>query len=568
MDNLSGCLRAGADALAMSWPEDCAPVRAEEKGTEAIVLGAASRRRDDLARRLARNPENVASALASVRSGTSGFAFALWDPSKKRVSLGCDPLGLQPLYIREAEEETFFGTRLSEIAPENEKKLHLASCQHFLSFLSCPFDKCLLGGVRRVPPGTLYFSSDKKGIPATIFPLRHETRRLFPESAKYLRETLQRSVQAAAEGVPEGEPIGIFLSGGFDSTALLAMLRSVREGLIVAIYVGASGNPDREFAREMAEHYKAEFLESTLSGQDAKESLAWIVATTEMPSGNASALATSRALTLARAHGLKRVLSGLGSDKLFCGHTKHILAPWWPWATRLPGPVRSRIPFPASGPGRRAFRRALAAEGGAPEMHRAMYSFFGEGEIQHLRGALALFSRAAPSAWRHPPDAGFPATYSADILQLDLNIWLRAALAPLAGTLAAANGIELVLPFCSGELIAASASMPLKWKVRGRQGKRILQKALSGIVPEKIRARPRQGFTVPVGEWLRKELADEARELLSPRRAEKWSLIDTREITRLLEDHLAGRGDWGLPLWGWMTFSVWYEQFVDPGGGG
>jgi asparagine synthase (glutamine-hydrolysing) len=195
-------------------------------------------------------------------------------------------------------------------------------------------------------------------------------------------------------------------------------------------------------------------------------------------------------------------------------------------------------------------------------MHRAMYTLMGEEACARLRGGLARFARVRPNEGR-----GLPSSYPLALLQVDLDQWLRSALAPMAGALAAANGLELALPLASAPLMQFSAGLPLAWKASGRSGKRLLGEALADLLPAEIRGRPRKGFTVPVSEWLRGELAGTARALLAPERVERWCLLDREGPLRLLDEHAAGRADWGLALWGWMTFAAWYERFF-PGEGG
>ncbi len=490
------------------------------------------------------------------------------EPGRGRLSLGTDPLGLQPLYYREDEGALLFGERLSEVARPGGEKLHLASCEHFLRFLTVPPGRTLIGGVRRVPPGERLLCPGGAEGGETLFPLRREAAPGRAQGRERILGALRESLRAASEEAGEAEPLGLLLSGGTDSTALLALLRESRRGPIAAIHAAPAGSPDREFARAMAARHGTEFLDVVLTARDAEESLGWIVASMEAPSANASAVATCRALALARERGVRRLISGLGSDEVFCGHAKHLLAPWWPALALLPRALRRIAPGARRGGPWSALREALAAEGGPAEMHRAMYALLGERESGRLRGSLARLAQAAPPPWRAPEDAGFPSGLNAEILQVDLNLWLRGALAPMAGALAAANGIELMLPFCAPELWGLSASIPLSWKVSGRSGKRILREAIAGIVPREVLRRPRQGFTVPVSEWLRGELARSAEELLAPRRVERWCLLEPGGPMRLLREHAEGRADWGLPLWGWMTFALWYERFVGDGGGG
>ncbi|MFC1491186.1 asparagine synthetase B family protein [Nitrospinota bacterium] len=569
MDRLAGKLHLHGGAMSMEWADGCEPIRDEKSGAEVVVLGPAAVRRDPIARELAGRPERPAEFLGPLHRTASGFAFALWAPSEKRLSLGCDPLGLQSLYYRTSEGGVTFGGRLSDVSsPGQKEKIHLATAEHFLRFLSVPPGRTLVGEVRRVLPGEWIFFPAGEGNGGALFPLQAESPAGQEEAAVELRETLKASVRAAIGGAAAEDPPGVLLSGGIDSTALLAILREVWEGPIVAVHASQEGNPDRYYARLMAERYDAELLDIPLTARDGEDSLAWIVAGMEAPSGNASAVANCRAFAKAHERGVKRILSGLGSDEIFCGQGKHLMTPLWPWLSRLPTPLRTLASSWAPGAKKDALRRVFSADGGPAEMHREMYAFFEKEESEHLRGGLARFAQAIPAPWREGEEAGFPPGYSSEILQVDLNLWLRSSLTPMAGVLAAASGIELYLPFCGPKMLDLSAALPLSWKVKGREGKRVLRRAVEELIPDEIFRRPGQGFTVPMKSWLTNGLSSLARDLLSPERVERWSILDPQAMMRMLADHQAGKGDWSLPIWAWMTFSIWYEQFIDGDGGG
>ncbi|MDA1000285.1 MAG: asparagine synthase C-terminal domain-containing protein [bacterium] len=564
MDRLAGEFRHHDKGRPLAWAAECAPVRDDATGNEAIVLGPAGIRQDEIARELARHPERASEALSAFRAWGGGFAFALWEREKQSLALGCDPLGLQPLYYSESPGGLRFGGRLADTLREGEgEKLHLASCAHFLLFLSVPAGRTLLGRVRRIFPGARVRFPQNDEEDAALFPLAPPALPSRGDAAKRLLEALRGAVRAAVADLPEDAPVGLLLSGGTDSTALLALLREARKGPIAAIHVSPKDSPDRPYAREMAERYGAELLDAEITGTDARESLGWIVAAMESPGGNASAVATHRALAMAGERGVRRVLTGLGSDETFCGHAKHILAPWWPWVARLPAGLRPGGLLARAAGGSEALGRALAEEKGPEEMHRAMYGFFGKEMEAQLLGAMPKFAQIPDLPWRSAEAERFPPGYASAIFQIDLNLWLRAALAPMAGALAAAQGVELAMPFCAPEMWNLSAAMPLSWKVSGRRGKKILEEALSGTIPEEIFRRPRQGFSVPMDRWLREELKETAAEHLAPGRVARWYIANPEAIEYLHRRHTAGRADWGLPLWAWTTFSMWYAQFVE-----
>ena len=564
MDRLAGELQYPGGGRTLAWAPGCAPVRDAGAGNEAIVLGPGGTRKDEIAREIARQPDRAAEALSAIREWGGGFSFAIWEPAKQALTLGCDPLGLQPLYYDDRPGSLRFGARLTDTLPEGGgEKLHLASCAHFLLFLSVPAGRTLLGPVRRISPGAQIRFPQADEADAALFPLAAAGLPSRKEAAGRVREALRSAVRAAAADIPDGEPVGLLLSGGTDSTALLALLREAREGPITAIHVSPKDSPDRPYAQKMAERYGAELLDAEITGEDARESLGWIVAAMESPGGNASAVATHRALAMAAERGVRRVLTGLGSDETFCGHTKHILAPWWPLIGRLPAGLRPGGLLARAAGGSEALRRALAEGEGPAQMHRAMYSFFGKGMEAQLLGAMPRFAQIPELPWRSAAAENFPPGYASEIFQIDLNLWLRAALAPMAGALAAAQGVELAVPFCAPELWNLSAAMPLSWKVSGRRGKRILEEALAGIVPEEIFRRPRQGFSVPMDAWLRDELKETAAEHFAPERVAGWYIADPGAIEHLRRQHAAGRADWSLPLWAWMTFSLWHAQFVE-----
>ncbi|MEK6712321.1 MAG: asparagine synthase-related protein [Nitrospinota bacterium] len=548
MASLSGVLRQEGGSLTLAWGEGCG--FQAEGDTQAAVLGPARKALPASALALAAWPAGAETILRPFLQAGLGFAFAVREGN--RLTLGTDPWGLQPLYYREGEGGVRFGDRQADLTRPGEEKLLLASCEHFMRYFTVPTGRTLLGGVRRVPPGERVIIAPE-GITSEPFPpLSGEVLPGRGETRRRLRRLLEEAVGAAAD-LPEGEPVGLLLSGGMDSTALLAILREVRGGPIVAIHAGAEGSPDREFARAVAGRYGAEFLDLALTAQDARESLGWIVSGMEAPGGNASAVANCRAFAQARERGLRRVLSGLGADEVFAGHRKHLLAPWWPWLSRLPLAWRRALARRASHP---SLREALLTQGGPLEMHRAMYALMGEEACGQLRGGLARFAQAI-----HPgEEPSAPSRYPAAILQADLDQWLRGALAPMAGALASAEGVELALPLASLPLMRLSAPMPLSWKVRGRAAKRILHEALGDVLPAEVMRRPRRGFTVPVSDWLRGGLAETAEELLSPERVERWGLLHREGPLRLLKEHARGPADWGPALWGWMTFSAWYDR--------
>ncbi|MBT3349810.1 MAG: hypothetical protein HOC91_03970 [Nitrospinaceae bacterium] len=562
MDRLAGALQTDGGRHTLLWAENSAPIRNEATGAEAIVLGPAAKRANDIAHELTRAPGATAKALDNLHRAAGGFAFALWESAEGRLTLGTDSLGLQAIYYRGSGDEIEFGARLTDLSPPDErKKLQLASLNHFLIYLSLPPGKTLLGGVRRTPPGVSLRFPDE-GDPHCLYPIETEPVSSEVATSAKLLDILKTSINRALSGIPDDEPAGILLSGGIDSTALLALAKQIRgDAPIIAIHASPEGNPDREYARRMAEKYGAEFLDIKLGADDAAKSLAWIVSSMEAPGGNASAVANCRAFAMARERGVGRIISGLGSDEIFCGQGKHLLAPWWPWLARLPRPIRGLASMLAPTEKKEALRRALE-EDNAAEMHRSLYAFFSNEESAAIKSGLAQMAKVNPYSWREPLGTGFPPVYSSELLQVDLNTWLRSSLTPMAGTLSAANGIELLLPFCSPEAVNLSASLPLSWKVRGREGKRLLRRTLSGIIPQEIFERPQQGFTVPMSQWLRGDLAPLARELLSPEKVEPWNIIAPGALAHMLNEHESEKRDRSLPLWAWMTFSIWYERFA------
>ena len=556
MASLSGTLRLEGGRVSIAWGEGCAEAQ-KDGAAQAVVLGPARQALHSSALALAAWPEGAETIFRPFLKAGLGFTFAVWEEG--RLTLGADPWGLQTLYYRESEGQFHFSDCLADLAREGGEKLHLASCEHFMRYLSVPVGRTLLGGLRRLRPGERLIVSHEGTAREPFIPLGGGAAPGRGEVKRRLRRLAEEAVGAAAD-LPAGEPVGLLLSGGMDSTALLALLKEVRQGPILAIHAGAKGSPDREFARAMAGRFGAEFLDLTLTPQDARESLGWIVCGMESPGGNASAVANCQAFSQARERGLRRVISGLGADEVFGGHQKHLLAPWWPWLSPLPLFLRQALARRTDHP---ALREALTAGGGPTEMHRAMYSLMGEEDCARLRGGLARFGQVV----RPENGQNLPASYPLALLRVDLDQWLRAVLAPMAGALAAANGLELSLPLASAPMLKLSASIPLSWKVSGRTGKRLLREALGDLVPAEVIGRSRKGFTVPVSEWLRGDLAGTARELLAPGKVERWCLLEREGPIRLLDEHIAGRADWGLALWGWMTFSAWYDRFFPADGG-
>jgi asparagine synthase (glutamine-hydrolysing) len=497
------------------------------------------------------------------------FAVAAWDARERRLVLARDPFGIKPLYYRVSGGTLSFASELKALVrqPGFSREVDLEALEAYLTFNSVPAPMSIYREARKLPAGHVLLAQDgevrvqRYARPAPV-PAADVRREGAGALAAELRERLRDSVRAHLEA---DVPVGVFLSGGIDSSLLVALAAQESRERVRTFSIGFEERSFDELsrARTVARRYDTDHHELVLR-PDAAALLPEIAAAFDEPFADSSALPTYAVSRLAAGH-VKVALSGEGGDELFGGYFTYVadeLAPWVGPAATLARPLIERLPSSSRRVSLdyKAKRFARAAALPPLERHHGWKEIFSaEARAALLQpdrrvaGADPLAARRA----RYAETAGAPRL--ARLQDVDLGTDLVDDLLVKADRASMAHSLEVRVPFLDPMVAELALALPTRHKVLALAKKRLLRRAAAGLVPAAIVHGPKRGFSIPAAAWLRGDLAPFARELLSPEALRRDGFFRPEVVTRLLDEHAAAREDHSRPLWGLLCFQLWRE---------
>jgi asparagine synthase (glutamine-hydrolysing) len=490
------------------------------------------------------------------------FALALWDARERRVLLARDRFGIKPLYYREADGLLSFASELKAL-PHDE--IDLDALEAFLAFNSIPAPLSIWRRTRKLPAGHVLLW-ERAGEPrleryARVAPAAEAALRTESEAelAEELRARLRDSVRAH---LIADVPVGVLLSGGVDSCTLAALAAAESSERVSTFSIGFEERSfdELDHARLVATRYGTDHHELVLR-PDAAELLPELATAFDEPFGDSSAVPTYLVSRLAAGQ-VKVALSGEGGDELFGGYHTYVadqIANRAGLAARLARPFVELLP---SSSARTSFdykakRFVRAAHLPSLERHHGWKEIFSpeaRAELLARRGTadpLDLY-RA-----RYAETEGSPEL--ARLQDVDLGVYLVDDLLVKTDRASMAHSLEARVPFLDPLVAELALALPTTLKVRGFSKKRLLRKAVEPLLPKEIVHGRKRGFSIPAAAWLRGELEPFAREVLSPERVRRQGFLRPEAVTRVLDDHVAGREDLSRQLWGLMAFSLWHD---------
>jgi len=513
------------------------------------------------------------------------FAFALYNRNAGELLLARDGLGIKPMYYVEDADGIRFASEIKALLPwlGPEQSLDPASLHRYLTFLWCPGTGTPFTKARKLAPGEAIRIREGKIVERWNWYEPPATRRAAIASApadpvREVREALRRAVtrQLVAD-----VPVGAFLSGGLDSSAVVAFARErmpdVRCFTIEPIGGTDEGEaPDLPYARRVARHLGVTLdvvsIDSARMAGDLEE-MVWML---DEPLADPAPLNVLYISRLARQSGIKVLLSGAGGDDLFTGYRRHLAQRyerWWSW---LPAPVRQGLDnatrhLDARVAWKRRVSRLCAGAGASDDARLTAYFAWARRD-----DLMALYSPAMREAVAKvdaaQPMLDFlaridPARTPLDrMLALEQRFFLADHNLLYTDKMSMAAGVEVRVPFLDPELVELAARIPDRLKQRGRIGKWVLKKAMEPYLPQDVIHRPKTGFGAPLRRWMRHELRDLVGELLSEASLRRRGLFDPQGVRRLIEDNDAGRRDGAYTLLSLLCIEIWCRRFVDGAG--
>ncbi len=496
------------------------------------------------------------------------FAFALWDAVKRRLFIARDRLGIKPLYYAEVGGRLYFGSELKALLslPEIERRLDWGALGHLLTCQVTPRAGSIVAGVRKLEPGHRLLATPGAALRVERYwdvrfePDRERTQ---AQLAERLRELLEESVRLH---MVSDVPLGAFLSGGMDSSAVVAaMSRLTTPVKTFAIGFGEAEYDELAYARLAARAFGTEHHELVLGPEalDDLEDLAWHL---DEPFGDSSAIPTYMVSRLA-AQSVKVVLSGDGGDELFAGYDKYAVEGRERRYRHLPGVARRaigevsrRMPDGVRG---KNYLRHIAL----PDVDRyldAITLFRRDRQLALLTPeANALIGREDPWAAERARLAAGPAHWLSALQYSDLHGYLPLDILTKVDRMSMAHSIEARVPLLDHVLVEFAATIPPELQLNNGKRKDLFKRAMRGLVPEPILTRPKRGFAIPLGRWLRGHLAGFVSDLLLSRQSLDRGIFDPGQIRRLVARPERGQEDLDLQLWTVISVELWCRLFLD-----
>lgn len=504
------------------------------------------------------------------------FGIAIWDANRRRLVLGRDRLGQKPLVYRHEPGRLLFASELKSLleVPGVPRDVDPNAVDEYLTYQYVPHPNTIFRGFHKLPPGhrAIYQDDVLRVEPYWQPDFNIEQKISEAEAVERLRETLSSSVKLRMQS---DVPLGAFLSGGVDSSLIVALMQQHAREPVKTFSIGF---PVREYdetryARQVAEHLGTQHHEFQVT-PDGVEILPKLVWHYDEPFADSSAIPTWYVSQLTREH-VTVALTGDGGDELFAGYPRYkavwlsglldrtgplravCASRWW---QRLPGSARQKSLI-------RRFKRFNEALAASPaRRYLDWIAIFNEARRAELY-AEPFVEQLADSdpfaflqaAWSRAARRDAVTTVSL----ADLTTYLPCDLMSKVDIASMAHGLECRQPFLDYRVVELAASLPLGLKFRRGRGKLILRKAFGDLLPREIWTRKKMGFGVPLEHWFRHELRTLTHDVLLDESAQGRGYFRPEAVRRLVEQHESGVFDHSYRLWALLVFELWHRRWID-----
>lgn len=526
------------------------------------------------------------------------FAFAIYDGRARGrpdgieqgdLFIARDQLGVKPLYLAELEEGVLFASEMKAMLQHEglPRTLDPVAVHQTLAYLWTPAPRTALQVVQKLEPGHAVIARGGSIVRRWAYYDLPYGREPWSGGRDEIAARLRTELEAAVERQMIADvPVGAFLSGGLDSSAVVAMMRRARPEERITCYTigfrdqtGEGGAADLPYARRVAQHLGVDLTEIHVEA-DIIDRLERVLYMLDEPQADPAPINALLIAERARADGITVLLSGAGGDDLFGGYRRHLALSYerfWDWLPRaarlgIASHVRrihagERRLSGAAGPLRRLLKAFAHADLDADE--RIISYFWWSGEA--LR--RALYTPAFSDAVAHE-DVGAPLRRSLAriphekdplhrMLYLDAKHFLPDHNLNYTDKTGMAAGVEIRVPLLDLELVDFATRVPSSMKQEGRVGKAIFKRAMEPLLPRDVIYRKKTGFGAPLRRWLRVELREQVEELLSPASLAQRGLFDPAAVRRLIELDRGGYVDGGYTIFALMSLELWCRMFVD-----
>ena len=506
------------------------------------------------------------------------FALAIWDARQKQLHLARDRYGIKPLFYQTDDQFFRFGSEIKAILRDDRvpRKPSLQALHDYLTFDYIPGAQTAFEAIHELPPAHT-LSTDTSGAITTekYWDLSFDVDSSLNEEAVVQRalELMERSVNRR---LIADVPVGVLLSGGLDSSTVVALMHRSATQPIRTYSVGFEDPSFSElpFARDVADRFETVHREVTVTPQMVREMLPEYLKFIDEPYADGSAIPTYYVCQLAK-EDVVVLLSGEGADEIFAGYETYAAYQAARFCRHIPSQLRQGIlvplvnRLPASDKRLSLEFRMKRFLGGLDlppaQAHLWWRIVFTESEKLELYTEDVLDQLTPELSERHFVEA-FERSDGRDtlsrLLYIDSRVFLPDDLMVKNDRMSMAHSLETRLPMTDPELTEFMARVPSDFKLRGMHKKYALCRAMEGVLPRKTLRRKKLGLEMPYSRWLKNELKDVLLNYLAPSRLEETGLFRPEFVNRLIDQHMAGQVDHGRALWGLLNYMMWLELYV------
>ena len=505
------------------------------------------------------------------------FAYALWDERRNRLVIARDRLGIKPLYYARFDGRLYFASELKAFSrvPRFPRELDESSVERYLAYLYVPGPATIFRNVVELPPAHYLVSEGDRVTEHRYWSVRYQgTHRVSP--SEWRERFLAQFRNSVKSHLMSEVPLGAFLSGGIDSSAMVAVMAQESGTRVKTFSIGYEGagsfQDERRYARIVAERFATEHHEFVVT-PDVQALVPELVTTMEQPFADSSVIPNYYISKLTRQH-VTVALSGLGGDEIGGGYQRYLGMLWAERYRRLPEALRFRwlesmiSQLPDVRSGRRWIDRAkrfFATTGlESADRYAAMVTTFSPADRSRLLTPDFLEQSGRDDAEmlvRQAFESGDADGVLHSAMLADLRSYLPGDLLTLADRVSMRHSLEVRVPFLDHPLVELMASVPADLKVAGRIKKVLMLRAFRGLVPASILRRRKVGFSVPLALWFRTDLRATMQEILSEVEIRRLGYLRYAEIERIKTEHLAGRANHENKLWALINLVCWHRQW-------
>src|SRR6267378_2969365 len=505
------------------------------------------------------------------------FGFAVWDARRRRLFVARDRLGIKPLYYAQAGGRLIFASEIKAILEHPTAQVHLSmsALSNFLSLKYVPAPQTMFKGISALPPGCSLTCDANGAKTRRYWDLSFASQSNGQRSEAVYAEQLEALLKECVKlHLVSDVPFGAFLSGGMDSSTIVALMSQFLSEPVKTYSVGFEGDGEAfselPYARLVAKKYQTDHHEVFIGPNHLINLLEKVIWHLDQPIGDEASLANYMVAELA-SRDVKMVLTGEGGDELFAGYARYA-------GERL-SPLFRFVPETAKS-------LALAASGRIPRLRRqklALFALCQSDEVTRFMNWFPLFNSDTKQALlsrdvkealsgcdrSHVFAEHLARTDATEplnrMLYVDTKLWLPDDLLARGDKTSMATSLEARVPLLDHKLVEFAASLPQNLKVKGLARKYLLKKVSQAWLPPAIIRRKKKGFPVPFTLWFRKEARPFLRDALSPSTVRRRGLFNPLFVEKLLGEHERGFADHGSLLYGLLSVELWQRRFMDLG---